>query len=75
MLFRSRKKERKKERKRERYPLQDVLVFICALVELARRAMWNLFRLELEQYHNTGKRGIDRREREIDREGERGRGK
>ena len=55
--------------------MQDVLVFICALVELARRAMWNLFRLELEQYHNTGKRGIDRREREIDREGERGRGK
>ncbi len=33
---------------------QDVLVFLCALVELARRAVWNVFRMEFEQYHNTG---------------------
>eukprot|EP00961_Rhodomonas_salina_P139049 1871123-Rhodomonas_salina.1 len=32
----------------------DVLVFVLAALELARRAMWNVLRLENEQFHNTG---------------------
>ena len=33
---------------------QDVLVFVLGLTELTRRCMFNVFRLEFEQYHNTG---------------------
>ena len=33
---------------------QDVLVFVLGLTELTRRCIWNVLRLEFEQYHNTG---------------------
>jgi hypothetical protein len=33
---------------------RDVLALVLAAVELARRAQWNVLRLEWEQHHNTG---------------------
>ena len=35
-------------------PVLYVLAFLLALAELARRAQWNVLRLEWEQHHNSG---------------------